>query len=168
MIAVAVLGILAAIAIPAFINYVQRSKSAEALTNLKDLFQGSVGYYSTERWGQRGAATMATSATSQCSVLPAVTSNTPSNAKSVIDWSTEALSFAHANFRVRDPIYYQYEINGSDGMCGHMAGEALYSFRAMGDLTGDGVTSLFEVSAGANSNSELIRSPGFYVRARGE
>ncbi|GAG97908.1 unnamed protein product, partial [marine sediment metagenome] len=39
MIVVAIIGILAAIAIPAFINYVKRSKTSEAGANLKSLFQ---------------------------------------------------------------------------------------------------------------------------------
>ena len=38
MIVVAIIGILAAIAIPAFVNYVKRSKTSEAGANLKSLF----------------------------------------------------------------------------------------------------------------------------------
>ena len=41
MIAVAILGILAAIAIPAFVGYIRRSKTAEATTNVRNIFIGS-------------------------------------------------------------------------------------------------------------------------------
>ncbi|MGB5681356.1 MAG: prepilin-type N-terminal cleavage/methylation domain-containing protein, partial [Polyangiales bacterium] len=52
MIVVAIIGILAAIAIPAFINYVKRSKTSEAGANLKSLFQGAAAYYEQENWSQ--------------------------------------------------------------------------------------------------------------------
>ncbi|MEM9189210.1 MAG: prepilin-type N-terminal cleavage/methylation domain-containing protein, partial [Myxococcota bacterium] len=49
MIVVAIIGILAAIALPAFIGYVRRSKTSEATSNLKSLFTGATQYYSSER-----------------------------------------------------------------------------------------------------------------------
>ena len=52
MIVVAIIGILAAIAIPAFVNYVKRSKTSEAGANLKSLFTGAAAYYERENWTQ--------------------------------------------------------------------------------------------------------------------
>ncbi|HEY8430179.1 MAG TPA: prepilin-type N-terminal cleavage/methylation domain-containing protein, partial [Sandaracinaceae bacterium] len=45
MIVVAIIGILAAIAVPAFIGYVRRSKTSEAGAQLKNLFTAAAGYY---------------------------------------------------------------------------------------------------------------------------
>ena len=48
MIVVAIIGILAAVAIPAFINYVKRSKTSEVPEQLKALFTGAATYYDRE------------------------------------------------------------------------------------------------------------------------
>lgn len=58
MIVVAILGILAAIAIPAFTKYIRRAKTTEAVMNLRKLFDGAVTYYErdfSDRFG-RGIA----------------------------------------------------------------------------------------------------------------
>jgi len=56
MIVVAILGILASIAIPAFIKYVRRAKTTEALMNLRKLFDGSVQYYERDHSDRQGKA----------------------------------------------------------------------------------------------------------------
>jgi prepilin-type N-terminal cleavage/methylation domain-containing protein len=49
MIVVAIIGILAAVAIPAFSKYVKRSRTAEAVGHLNKMWAGSVTYYETDR-----------------------------------------------------------------------------------------------------------------------
>ena len=70
MIVVAIIGILAAIAIPAFINYVKRSKTSEAGANLKALFQGAAAYYDQENWTQGVAAVGVSAAPAAHCVVP--------------------------------------------------------------------------------------------------
>jgi type IV pilus assembly protein PilA len=48
MIVVAILGILAAIAVPALTKYMRRTKTAEARVNLAKMFDGAVAFFSTE------------------------------------------------------------------------------------------------------------------------
>lgn len=163
MIVVAIIGVLAAIAIPAFVNYVKKSKTSEAGSNLKSLFTGAAGYYQEERFAQGlvAAGGGATSSTN-CTVAAVTPAYTASNNKVSFDFSAD-MSFHALGFNISDPVYYQYIIAGSTDSCGHTVNSSLYSFQAVGDLDGDGATSLFEVSAGSDADNNLYRSPGIYV-----
>jgi type IV pilus assembly protein PilA len=48
MITVAILGILAAVAIPAFMNYMRKTKTSEALVNIKAMYHGAIAYFGGE------------------------------------------------------------------------------------------------------------------------
>ena len=48
MIVVAIIGILAAVAIPGFMSYIKSSKTSEAKTNLKSIADGSISYFEAE------------------------------------------------------------------------------------------------------------------------
>lgn len=171
MIVVAIIGILAALAIPAFVGYIRRSKTSEASTNLRNLFVGAASYYQREVWGRGTILGMSSMADTYCTVPDAVTSNTPSSSKTQLDFNMEPPSFAGMTgavgsglgWSVGDPVYYQYNINMSTGACGNMVGLAQYTFQAIGDLDGDGVLSTFELAAGSDSSNNLIRAPGFYI-----
>ena len=168
MIVVAIIGILAAIAIPAFINYVKRSKTSEAGSDLKSLYQGAAAYYEAENWTQGMVSAGATAAAStHCTVSDAVMDNAPTDAKRVTDWpnETNVAEFAALNFAPADPLYFQYSSLEDDGNgeCGHGPDElGLYTFRANGNLDGDLVLSTFELQAGSNPDNTLYRSPGIY------
>src|SRR5580765_1141264 len=55
MIVVAIIGILAAVAIPAFMKYIRRSKTVEATMNVRKLFDSSVSYYEAEHADKTGS-----------------------------------------------------------------------------------------------------------------
>lgn len=56
MIVVAIIGILAAVAIPAFSKYIKKSRTAEATQTLNKLWQGSVVYYEDDHNNATGDA----------------------------------------------------------------------------------------------------------------
>jgi type IV pilus assembly protein PilA len=52
MIVVAIIGILAAVAIPAFINYIKRSKTTEAMENVRMISEGAIAYFDRDLNGR--------------------------------------------------------------------------------------------------------------------
>src|SRR5512135_2194450 len=55
MIVVAIIGILAAVAIPSFMKYVRRARTTEAVLNLRKMYDGAVAYYVGEHSDKSGA-----------------------------------------------------------------------------------------------------------------
>src|ERR1700759_2837899 len=131
MIVVAILGILAALAIPAFIGYVRRSKTSDATGNLNSLFKSAASYMAAERSGQ-GVVSTATTATF-CSVGSDTVTPTPKASKQqyVAQANAAALGFSIADF-----VYFGYGISGTS-KCGWSANAPnVYTFLAQGDLDG--------------------------------
>ena len=168
MIVVAIIGILAAIAIPAFVNYVKRSKTSEAGANLKSLFTGAAAYYEQENWSQGVITAGATAAAStHCIVSGAVASWSADDEKYVPNWSGESPSYTSLNFAPADPLYFEYHIeNAAGSLCGNSAGDTtVYTFTANGDLDGDNVESTFQLAAGSNPDNALFRAPGIFTNS---
>jgi type IV pilus assembly protein PilA len=161
MVVVAIIGILAAIAIPAFVGYVRRSKTSEAPANLKNLYQGAVTYYSQERFA-RG---LGAGSNSQClTVAGTAPAAIPSAAKTPFP-TPAPQAFIDLGFTISDPVYYQYQVTPSAaGACRVTTVGAVYTFSARGDLDGDGTPSLFELAVGRNVEGDLYRAPGFYIQ----
>ncbi len=164
MIVVAIIGILAAIAIPAFVNYARRAKTAEAGGNLSAMFTGAAAYYQAEHWSQRAAVHVGGGASTHCVPVAGSTNFVPNADKHIVNFSTlaDAPSFQAVGFTVADPIYYNYELLTVAG-CGQPRDTALYTFRATGDLDGDGAFSIFELAAGSSEENELYHTPGLYI-----
>ncbi|MBN8616205.1 MAG: prepilin-type N-terminal cleavage/methylation domain-containing protein [Deltaproteobacteria bacterium] len=170
MIVVAIIGILAALAIPAFVGYIRRSKTAEATTNIRNMFVGAGSYYQRETWARGTLMAGTRIADNYCTVADAVTSNTPGATKTQLDFTMESVSFAGTGamgtgiaWVVSDPVYYQYSIRESTNMCGNTIDTPQYTFWALGDLDGDGENSTFELAVGSDTSNNLMRAPGFFI-----
>ena len=161
MVAVAIVGILATLAIPAFISYVARSKTAEATQNLDQLYKLGSVYYTRDLSGRPTKSPVS----GKCTVdsadrVPAV----PTRDKRDMGLTAAADPELHAlRFAIADMIYFSYGLTSPGGGCGHLGNEALYTFFANGDLDGDGIWSTFELAAGSTSSNEFHHARGIYI-----
>jgi|GEM_PF-2454205 len=140
----AVLGMMSAIAIPAFIKYVRRAKTSEATMNLRRAFTASVSYYHEQRADRTGAILPQqfpkSVETPPHDVWHASVCANGESKKFVPDENTWKHSTWQAlNFSVDDPFFYKYTYESEGTGTG-----ARFTIRATGDLNCDGVYSTFE------------------------
>ena len=161
MIVVAIIGILAAVAIPAFMKYIRRSKTVEATMNIRKLFDATVSYYAAERADPSGAILAKQFPTAQqwspnqgACCAQAGQKCAPSVSNSLWTLGTwQAL-----NFSVDDPFYYSYQTQGTGGAT--VADR--YNLEASGDLNCDKTYSLYRRSATIDSNYAVSGGSGIY------
>jgi type IV pilus assembly protein PilA len=157
MIVVAIVGVLTAVAVPAFIRYTRRSKGTEALQNVRKMYDGSVTYFYMERSDRVGTVTG--------KQFPSSIAMTPSSrcCLNVGDKCTPNPNYWDGNwallhFAVDDPFYFQYSFDsaGTDST-------ATFTARANGDLDCDGIYSTFERIGGVDSQHNVTGGSALYV-----
>ena len=131
MIVVVILGILAAVAIPAFTRYVKRSKTAEATGNIAKIYQGQVSYYQASQ--ERAAVASFVNAEGMPSTAPSNTKYAPN----IGIWTASA-NWNAVSFSLDTGHYYQY-------IC--PATTTAFTARAVGNIDGDTIFSTFERAA---------------------
>ena len=130
MIVVVILGILAAVAIPAFTRYVKRSKTSEATGNISKIYQGEVSYYNQS--SEQSVASFASAGP------------TPSGSPTASKFGAQPTAFtgnagwSAIGFSVDSPLYYQYSATGA---------ATNFTASASGDIDGDTALSTFSRSA---------------------
>jgi prepilin-type N-terminal cleavage/methylation domain-containing protein len=144
MIVVVILGILAAVAIPAFTRYVKRSKTSEAAGNISKIYQGQLTYY-------QGALERGFSSFVNANTLTPGTN--PGSAKfpaNVNAWNNDT-NWTSIGFSLDSAHYYAY---ASPGTATAPASGTAFTAYAVGDLDGDDTNSTFE-RQGAISGGEV-------------
>jgi type IV pilus assembly protein PilA len=160
MIVVAILGILAAAALPAFMKYVRRSKTTEALANVRKLYDASVAYYAVDR-GARGGSILPKQFPVSQSMTPLAGTCCASRGNKCAPnealWQTT--TWTALNFSVNDPFYYSYAYtsSGTDTASQFTAG-------AYGDLDCDTRFSTFERTGVIDSQHSVRGGAGLYIR----
>ena len=134
MIVVVILGILAAVAIPAFTRYVKRSKTSEATGNISKIYQGEVSYFNQS--SEQSVASFASA--------PATPAGDPSASKFPASPTafTGNSGWSAIGFSVDSPLYYQYSATAS---------ATDFTATAIGDIDGDDVNSTFSRAAALNA-----------------
>jgi type IV pilus assembly protein PilA len=145
MIVVAIIGILAAVAIPAFMDYMKKSKKTEASLQLNKIAKNSKVYYNTNAEYVQldgGKLPGAWAAGSACKVT------TPETAAFAADSGWAAL-----DFQVDEPNLFQYEYKASS------LSDATAT--AEGDLDCDGTSILYTLTLSApdGNTSAVIAEP---------
>lgn len=154
VVAVSLIGVSTAVAIPAFMKYIARSKSSEANMNVRNMFNGARMYIAT------GGAVGDSLAPPKNQAPPVSVGPTPELGTCCADGGKcqpDATWWQHPtwqqlNFSVNDShsYSYQYEVDGTGQN---------FTVRAIGDLDCDGVYGTFAMYGSVSETGEVTESP---------
>ncbi len=159
MVVVVIIGLLASVAIPMLNRYMKKSKTTEAVTNLRKIYDGEIGYYQEEHVDSDGL-----SLTAQFLQLIPEPPYPPTDQKRTGDFS--AGNWPYVKFAADGPTFYSYMADAVNGTLTIPRPSGVPSLpsqqpdwvdafvvRAIGDIDGDGVYSMFERIAIIHSGS---------------
>ena len=161
MIVVAIIGILAAVAIPAFMKYIRRSKTTEATMNIRKIFDSSVAYFNEEH-ALRGGGIVPRQFPASSAVTPGSTACTAGSSQKIAPNAAmfSSASWQALNFSVDDPFYYQYSFD-STGTTATGVGSK-FTARANGDLDCDSTLSTFERVGTVDASNNVNGGAGLF------
>ena len=156
MIVVAILGILAAVAIPAFLKYIKRSKTAEATMNVRKLFDASVTYFASEHAGT-GGGILAASFPDTAGPLPLLATIGDVKVTTLPStWDADG-TWNSLQFSVSDPSYFAYQYDSAG-----TTNAATFTATAFGNLDGDAAFSTF-TRVGSVVDMEVKGGAGLFI-----
>jgi hypothetical protein len=147
---VPMIGVAAAVAIPAFTKYLKRSKSVEATTNVRLLADAAARYAETNAPKKKGAFVFPRS-TGWVPSVPCCKQPDNKCQPDAKQWQSSE-SFRGLEFSVSDPGYFQYRIS-SEGR----GGKARITVEARGDLECNQAESSYKrtVTLDAHGNAQV-------------
>ena len=141
MIVVAIIGILAAVAIPAFMKYIKKSKTAEASQFVKKIYDGARRYYMDTPQPDMNPVDPQFPDPTNTTETPAASCCPSKCGPLQAQWDTDG--WIALQFSVDDPHYYLYTYESDL--------TANFTARARGDLDCDAGFSTFEMKGVINA-----------------
>jgi type IV pilus assembly protein PilA len=162
MIVVAIIGILAAVAIPAFVRYIRRSKTSEVHENLDKIAAGAKTYFQTEHVNTSGLplAKQFPLTTDYSPVSGCCTSAGAKCAGNTANWTDGSWQALH--FAVENNHYYNYQFVGSNTDT-----NAIFTVRAIGNLDCDAVSATWSRNGSVTAEYE-VNVTGMIIDAANE
>jgi type IV pilus assembly protein PilA len=160
MIVVAIIGILAAIAVPAFMKYIYTARSSEARQHLEKIGAGARVYFLDERYIVGDISPLPRQFPETEATTPAVDCCISGGGKCAADatlWDNPTWLALH--FAVVDPHYFRYEFVSSGVSIG-----SSFTARAYGNLDCDSVESTYEIEGIVNYLGNDMTSGGVVAR----
>lgn len=147
MAVVVIIGIFSTVAIPVVMKYLQKSKSSEALLNLRKIYDGEISYYQED-------ITLASGLLADKQFVSfSATPSLPGRNKQTVDFS----GWSIIKFSVDGPVLYSYSVIASG-----VNENSAFTARAEGDIDGDGERSRFERVANVDANGEVLGGGAVY------
>ena len=157
MIVVAIIGILAAVAVPAFMKYMKRSRTTEAPPNLKKIFDGAKGYFESGSKADRAGNPIAVQFPTTAALNPSTACCGTTSGKCVgSDWETN-LTSPKVGFEISDPQYLRYRFDSTLGTA------PAFTDGAHADLDCDGINSTYERTATVDTQLRVVGAPSIYI-----
>ncbi len=167
MIVVAIIGILAAVAIPAFLKFIRKSKTSEANINVKSIGDGAVSWFDAEHADANGtpivkhfpntlSPTGATGVGAQVpGAAPCATGN-PLYTKDSGRWESEP--WKSLKFGINKAHYFRYQYLPSS-----TATSASFTVWARANLDCDGTESTYSVRATVNTSTGEVERTNMII-----
>ena len=168
MVVVAILGILVAVAVPAFVKYARRTKTAEAEQMLAYIFRQGTAYYTGERVAGQGTGILIAADCVPDNAGPTPGAPAPDQTRHTADFPAASPTWESLQIHTGDALYFVYTFDTTAGTTCNLRNADAFTARAEGDQDGDGIRSLIERAAWANPNAEIQGSAGIFVAAETE
>ena len=157
MIVVAIIGILAAVAIPAFLKFIRKSKTSESGINIKAIGDGAVSWFDAEHADANGSpiskhfpnTSSPTGITDIGALVPSTAPCTGGNPLYVRDsarWESEPWKSLKFGINKAHYFRYQYQPTGT-------ATASVFTVWAYANLDCDGTESTYTVRANVNGTT---------------
>src|SRR5262245_36700842 len=158
MVVVAIIGILAAVAIPAFMKNARKAKTAEATTNVKKVYDGARSYFEEELNARGSINPIAKQFPIPAAALTDPTANycctngTGGKCVPAPSWWTDP-AWQAVKFSMDDPHYYWYTYAATG-----TGSNSKFTARAEGNLNCDGTYSTFEMVGSVQGDGSVTGS----------